>query len=643
MQFAASHEERLSLRTGKFYLDRKSLSTPFFLPIVDIITGPPPVFANGGIWRHIKIELLKKEKFPAIMTQILHFTDFNIDRKGLDRWLEKTIPRHIEDESGYSPFLFVDSGGYRLLYNTNLDVERYGFQPTVKGIMGLQSDFGANAVASLDYPIPPGLNDIESKDRIGRSIDNCVRTAKASDEILGKDTLVYMCVHGRNYQEAHDTVITLLKRLKQESLLHVPLGIAIGSLVPLASSPKQVIDIVRGVCEGIKSCDWVDAYSTPIHAFGVSSRMMPVLAAIGVDTFDGTTYVQQAQSLRYRTSDNFSYVSFLDVEQIECNCRYCRMLRREDIEVTKDLLNSRKSGTIMFAGKETIKSYIYALIALHNLQGSIDLTNLIRQSAGSDKALKRLMVLSSKDLKMRKTWAYLARFCPEVSQLLWEIGLSVIEKRSLGVTDFYGEKSAAKKNAPIAGRVTPGQRSERSISLNLGPDDFDLNEADYKPPSKPVLLILPCTQQKPYSISPTHRFVRQVLDHAGIDHGHYLKMTLSGNYGLVPEDFENEPKVESYDFYLSSHDHNRIELLIDRTSRYLKKHFRLFKTVVGYSTTKSYREVMERAFESIPNAVILPSPLRVRKASQFRKPENITQLVKAVQSAIALEDDGAII
>jgi len=641
MQFMSSPGKNLSFRTGRFDTDGRTVSTPFFLPIVNIITGPPPLFANGGVWRHIKIELLKKDKFPAIMSQILHFTDFNISTKCLDKWFEETIPDRIRDETGQSPFLFVDSGGYRLLYNTHLDIERYGFKPTVKDIMHLQARFGANAVATLDYPIPPGLNDIESKERIRKSIDNCVRTSEGSVDILGGETLVYMCVHGRDYAEARGTVSHLLNRLSHRNSNHAPMGIAIGSLVPLANTPKQVIDIVKGVMDAIRACDWIDSSSVPVHAFGVSSRMMPVLAAMGVDSFDGTTYVQQAQSLRYRVPEGHSYRSFYDMEEIDCDCRYCRSLRKEDIELTKSLLRGRSQGKIVFAGKETIKSYIYALIALHNLQGSIDLAEQIRKSATSDKELKRLLIASSKDLKMRKTWAYLARYYPEVSQLLWETGFSVAHERATSVTR---KGSAQEPPIPAESQKTqrPAERvSRRVVSLTLGPEDFDLNKMDYNPESKDVLLILPCTSQKPYSASPTHRFVRRALDDAGVDRRRYSKMTLSGNYGLVPEEFEKNPKIQSYDFYLSSHDHTRIELLTDRTRRFLQRNARVFNAIVSYCTAKSYREVIERALDGIPNAVILPSPLRVRKASQFRKPENISQLTRVMQASTALKKGGS--
>src|SRR5439155_26406508 len=116
--------------------------------------------ANGGLYRHIKVELLKDNPIPGIMTQILDFTDYGIDARGLKRCLQVPISERIESETGHRPFLFVDSGGYRLLYNTGLDVERYGIDPSVEGIVGLQTQFGADIVATLDYPLPRGLLDL---------------------------------------------------------------------------------------------------------------------------------------------------------------------------------------------------------------------------------------------------------------------------------------------------------------------------------------------------------------------------------------------------------------------------------------------------------------------------------------------------
>jgi len=146
----------------------------------------------------------------------------------------------------------------------------------------------------------------------------------------------------------------------------------------MSSSPLQVLDVVFGVYEGIRASDWVESTQIPVHAFGVSSRMMPYLAAMGVDTFDGSTYVQQAQQLRYSRRDSFSINPFLALDDLPCTCRYCKVLNKGGLDEAKRLLTNNSYGKIEFGGRETTKSYFYGLIALHNLQTSLELAEQIR-------------------------------------------------------------------------------------------------------------------------------------------------------------------------------------------------------------------------------------------------------------------------
>ena len=170
------------------------------------------------------------------------------------------------------------------------------------------------------------------------------------------------------------------------------------------------------------------------------------------------------------------------------------------------------------------------------------------------------------------------------------------------------------------------KQSTDIISLNLGPEAFDVCDTGYRLAKKPLLLVLPCSQQKPYSSSPSHRLIKKTVLELGIDASIYNKISISGNYGPVPEEFETDPRVQSYDFYLSSGDTRRIKLLVDRTRRFLAKQSGQLVWIVGYVTLKSYREVLERALDGLPNAFLLPERLRARRASEFRKPENIQQL-----------------
>jgi len=498
--------------------------------------------------------------------------------------------------------------------------------------LGLQRSFGGDIVATLDYPLPLRLNDTEAKERIGRSLDNCLETARLTKLSYERDFLVFMSVHGRTRIEARETVRHLLNRLRKGKFLDLPFGLAIGSLVPLSSSPLSVIDIVRGVYEGIRECEWLSPGEVPVHAFGVSSRMMPFLAALGVDTFDGSTYVQMAQQLKYVISPGFSIRPFLQLERLPCECRYCKSIVEGGLEKAKELLRGRSFGQVEFGGRQTNKSYIYSLLALHNLQASLDTLHRVRTAVGSNKGMEELFLEAARDARTRKTLAYLAKYFPQASDFLWEIGVSQLEKRELSRGNL---SLPVPRSARIRGGTQHLMSSERTtVSLKLGPDDFDITLTNYHPPAKSIMLILPCSQQKPYASSPTHRFIKRALEEAGISSQVYLKVSISGNYGPVPEEFEEDLRIQSYDYYLSSTDTTRIDLISKRTRSFILRHGNRFKSIVAYCTAKAYREVLERALDGVPNSLLLPSPIRVRRQSQFRKPENLKQLTVALKHII---------
>lgn len=607
----------------------KVLHTPYYVPIINIITGPPPVLQNGGVWKHVKIKLFKEKKIDGFMTQILHFTDYGVSEASLENWLKTSIPERIKDETGHSPMLFMDSGGFRLLYNSSLNLEKFNISPTVKGILELQRAFGGDAIATLDYPLPPGLHEVEVRERINKTIDNCVETVRLyPDYFPDNDAFIYMAVHGRNRLEAKRSVKTLfrrLKTLKTVNLEEMPLAVAIGSLVPLNSSPIDLIDVVYGVREGLREVDWIDPLEVPVHAFGVSSKTIPYLAALGVDTFDGTTYVQQAQNLRYVNNETFAIRTIDKLDRFDCNCEYCDILNREGINNVRGILKGKSFGKIDFDGRSTIKSEVYALLALHNLQASTSLTDRVREAVTSEEMLKQLFIDASRDQKMRRAMAYFLTFFPESRQLLREI------IRSQTYLDDYTFDviSEAKVNSfEPEGAYLEDIVPQESKSLKYGPEFFDVSKTNFEPEPKPALLLLPCSQTKPYSFSRSHKLIRKILEENGITESNYVKVTISGNYGPVPQAFETEKCVQEYDFYLNSHDDARIRLISERTRNFVMRHSDKFQVVVGYATAKSYRTVLEIALEGIPNAVVLPSPLKMRRMSEFGKKENVQQLVK---------------
>ncbi len=75
----------------------------------------------------------------------------------------------------------------------------------------------------------------------------------------------------------------------------------------------------------------------------------------------------------------------------------------------------------------------------------------------------------------------------------------------------------------------------------------------YEPPrSAKVLLILPCSQRKPYKTSRSHRQFARVLDDSGI-RGHLHEVMVTSPLGLVPREVEEVYPANQYDIPVTGH------------------------------------------------------------------------------------------
>jgi tRNA-guanine family transglycosylase len=117
-------------------------------------------------------------------------------------------------------------------------------------------------------------------------------------------------------------------------------GIALGSLVPKKDNRDALITAVTD-CRQIMR-DWGFG-GCPLHVLGISSRSIPLLAALGADSFDSMTYIYNAINGKYSTS-LMNSEPLDDVDFSECDCPVCTnetlaaWMRGEGIEYQKDKL-----------------------------------------------------------------------------------------------------------------------------------------------------------------------------------------------------------------------------------------------------------------------------------------------------------------
>ena len=98
-------------------------------------------------------------------------------------------------------------------------------------------------------------------------------------------------------------------------------------------------------------------------------------------------------------------------------------------------------------------------------------------------------------------------------------------------------------------------------------------------------------------------------------------------YGPVPEQFERDQPVLEYEYVLAKEDRAQIDLIVERVVRYLEQYGSEFDHIVGYVTSKTYREVIERAFEEYGKGEVLPRNPNALQLTEYFRNTNIDELL----------------
>lgn len=613
-------------RIGELHLKRHGrtippLSTPILYPVVSFMTGSTP--RGGGLWKYILRDFMKND--VPMLSQVLHFLDFPINGASLQKWRSKTVREWYREVNGpYTAPLLLDSGGFKLLYNTGLDLSEFGIDAETEAddILALQEDMGGDMIASLDYPLPPGLDRAEAETRMNRSLQNAFRVAERIADRRNPPFL-YICCHGQCQADIKDYVRKVFDRL----LGVLPsFGLAVGSLVPLrGKKDAEVLERILGVIKGIPESE---RDRTPIHAFGVSGDLTPILAYMRIDSFDSTSYIQAARGLNYSHPETRRKQKIMELDETVCTCRICREVSLDEMHLA---LSEEASYRRTSTGK--YKSEYYAAIALHNFEMEAELLSRMKEAIASGDALEALIHHAQVGRGINGAVGWLLEND--------EIFASRMSRTVFNVTDSRRKAGSPIERNPyqldlFTGYVIAEKGDERSasISLDYTPDSFSVPE-DYTPPKdKDVLLAIPCAGKKPYSLSRTHTIVNTKLKTAFGEAGASIhRVTLSGLYGPVPEEFESEEAVLRYDFQLSPRNTAQIQLGADRLCAYLDKYVEHYKLIVGYATSRAYRNVFELTQARRSDFVLLPTKPKQNRLTEFFRHIHLNELVEVLSSA----------
>jgi tRNA-guanine family transglycosylase len=344
-KFKITHQSG-EARCGEIRVNGKKLETPFLYPVLAFFCGGNwSSKFGGGIYRQIKENFLMKKEFQkyfqGVMTSIAQLNDFPVSREKLNGiYTSKTIHEWFN----FDGILFVDSGGFKLLTNDGINGQDFKIT-SPEDVLHYQIKFGADILVSLDYPISPNLKESEVKKRIRKSIENAIFLL----ENKPRSTLAYIAVHGYSKENLKKYIEKILSGLEKEnvSLKRID-GIAIGSLVPLKGNIFKILEIVKGCKEVLKE---FSLDSLPLHVFGISSTLLPLLVMLGVDTFDSSTYLYSAIKGIYLRR-GLQRMNIKQLRRKTCDCDICK---------------NEGFFKLITKAEKNINSIEGSVIAMHNL------------------------------------------------------------------------------------------------------------------------------------------------------------------------------------------------------------------------------------------------------------------------------------
>ncbi|WP_343192889.1 tRNA-guanine transglycosylase [Haloprofundus sp. MHR1] len=320
------------------------------------------------------------EYFDGVMTSVGSLTDYNISRERYEDYVAEPVKeREVFEE--FNGTLFLDSGGFKFLGGYELDGSNFEVEIDQAKIFEIQQRMGGDIIVNLDRPIAPD-DDYETRvEKARQTAENVVEFLDLSE---GTTSARFLTLHGHNYSML-DTFLGEIDDIVGSSRVHDEFdGVALGSLVPLKDNKGRLIDAIQD-CRSILE-DW-GFDDLPLHVLGISSSAIPLLAAVGADSFDSSSYLHSAINGKYATSLTESK-SIDEVNFGECGCPVCsneelvsRM--KGNAEYRKDELGPVAMHNLIIQKREV--AYIRDCI---RSPGTDDLIEYLESTLGQNKSMR---------------------------------------------------------------------------------------------------------------------------------------------------------------------------------------------------------------------------------------------------------------
>lgn len=314
-------ERDLAGRIGKLITKKGVLETPIFLPVINP-------------WNNvIPIEKMKnKFNLDAVITNA-----YIIKRRLLSEGKEV---HDVHKIINFDRTVMTDSGAYQLLVYGTIDLK-------AEEIVKIQEKLDSDIAVILDIPTSKDLTYQEAL----HTVEETLKNAEKSLEVKSREDILWVGpVQGGPYTQL---VKFCAKKIGKMNFDIYGIGgptqfmerYQFDELIDLVMTAKMELPLEK-----------------PVHLFGAGHPLvMPLLVAMGCDTFDSASYALYAKDERYITSTRT--IKFSRLKYLPCNCEVCSKkeieeLREMDKKERIQLIAEHNLSTILREMKE-IKQAIY--------------------------------------------------------------------------------------------------------------------------------------------------------------------------------------------------------------------------------------------------------------------------------------------
>ncbi|MCS7364509.1 MAG: tRNA guanosine(15) transglycosylase TgtA [archaeon GB-1867-035] len=413
-------ERDLAGRIGKIATKKGVLETPIFLPVINPWNNIIPIE-----------ELKEKFSLKAVITNA-YIIKKKLLSKGRDVF-------DVHEIINFDKIIMTDSGAYQLLVYGTIDLK-------AEEIIRIQEKLNSDIAVILDIPTSKDLPYKEALETVKKTLENAEVSLKAKSR---EDILWVGPVQGGPYEDLVELCAKKLSKMDFDIY-----GIGGPTQFMEKYQFDELIDLVMTAKEELP-------IEKPIHLFGAGHPIvMPLLVAMGCDTFDSASYALYARDERYITP--LRTIKFSRLKYLPCNCNVCSRFEVEDLREMER--------------RERIK-----LIAEHNLSVILREIDEIKQAI-HEGSLWELIEIKAKAhpqlykaiKKLSKYKNYLEKFDP------------IVKGEIKGI--FYTGSE---------GLIRP------EVTRHL----MKMRE-NIRFPEKRILILIPDPKEKPFSKS---RYVREIM------------------------------------------------------------------------------------------------------------------------------------